>query len=336
MTLSDGYKAGVSYFGNRIPEHFVQRDLPDIVSHGCTYIVHTFSENDLQHYAGAMKTMVAATHAAGLEAWMDPWGVGGVFGGEAYSDFVVRNPDALQLKRNGTTAAMVCINSLKFSEYMRGWVDAAAETGADVVFWDEPHLYPGSEARLINTDWACCCTVCEELFLAKYGMPMPDILTPEIVEFREATVVGFLSQMCAYVKVQLMRNAVCLMPFDDDAHGIVHWEKVADIPGLDILGVTPFWQFFKQDRDVFVGRFAEKVVALAKMFGIESQVWLQGFLVPSGTEAELVKAAEKMRQAGVDNIAAWGFRGCDYMSSLRSEQPEEVWRVIDEVFRRLR
>ena len=143
-------KTGVSYFGNRIPEHFVNRDLPDIIAHGCTYIVHTFSENDLQHYATSLKSMVTATHEAGLEAYIDPWGVGGVFGGEAYSEFLPNNLDAWQTKLDGTPVPMACLNAPMFREFMRTWVDAAVELGADVIFWDEPHLYASS--GLNNTD----------------------------------------------------------------------------------------------------------------------------------------------------------------------------------------
>ena len=326
-------KTGVSYFGNRIPEHFVNRDLPDIIAHGCTYIVHTFSENDLQHYATSLKSMVTATHEAGLEAYIDPWGVGGVFGGEAYSEFLPNNLDAWQTKLDGTPVPMACLNAPMFREFMRTWVDAAVELGADVIFWDEPHLYDSS--GLNNTDRTCFCVVCKELFASKYGTPMPTTLTPEVAEFREDTVVGFLSDMCAEVKARGQRNAVCLMPFDDGTHGVTDWVKVAAINGLDILGVTPFWQFFKQDRDAFVGRFVEKVVAVSNDYGLESQLWLQAFLVPTGKEAELVLTAESASKAGVDSIAAWGFRGCDYMSSLRSERPEEVWRVIGETFRGL-
>ena len=326
-------KTGISYFGNRIPEHFAEHDLPDIVAHGCTYIVHTFSENDLQHYQGSLKAMVAATHAAGLEAYIDPWGVGGVFGGEAYSDFVPRNPDTWQLKQDGVSVPIACLNAPKFRDFMVGWVDAAVEVGADVIFWDEPHLYAPTDTG--SNDHTCWCGVCRELFQAKYGAPMPSTLTPEVVEFREDTVVEFLSKMCGYVKGLGVRNAVCLMPFDDEEHGVTHWEKVAAIPGLDILGVTPFWQLFKQDRDAFLSHFAEKVVALSNTHGLESQLWLQAFLVLAGSEADLALGANAAAEAGVQNIAAWGYRGCDYMSSLRSDQPEEVWRVIGETFKGL-
>ena len=327
-------KTGISYFGNRIQDHFAKIDLLDIVDHGCTYIVHTFSENDLQYYRGSLKAMVAATHQAGLEAYIDPWGVGGVFGGEAYSNFVPRNPDTWQVKSDGSPTPMACLNDSTFREFMHGWVDAAAEIGADVVFWDEPHLYAGTAAG--GNEWTCFCSVCRELFHSKFGADMPSALTSEVAAFREDTVVDFLAEMCAYAKSNGMGNAVCLIPFDDGVHGVTHWEKIASIPGLDILGVTPFWQFFQQDQDIFVAHFAEKVVTLSHTHALESQLWLQAFLVPSGTEAELARTAEIAIEAGVQNIAAWGFRGCDYMSSLRSERPEEVWRVIGEVFRRLR
>ena len=326
-------KTGISYFGNRISEHFVERDLPDIVAHGCTYIVHTFSENDLHHYKGSLKAMVAATHQAGLEAYIDPWGVGGVFGGEEYSDFVPRNSDTWQMKPDGSSVPMACLNSQKFRVFMHGWVDVAVEIGADVIFWDEPHLFAGSLAG--GNDWTCFCGVCRERFHSTFGTEMPTALTPEVAEFREDTVVGFLSEMCSYVKAKGYRNAVCLMPFDDEEHCVTHWEKIAAIHGLDILGVTPFWQFFQQERDEFVARFADKVVALSNTYSLESQLWLQAFLVNSGTEAELTITAQIAAEAGIQNIAAWGFRGCDYMSSLRSERPDEVWRVIGNTFKGL-
>ena len=89
-------ETGVSYYGSRILRH-VQADLEDIVDHGCTYVVHTFSEADLLFYRQTMAAIVKATHAAGLKAWLDPWAFGGVFGGEALSLYVARLPNHRQV-----------------------------------------------------------------------------------------------------------------------------------------------------------------------------------------------------------------------------------------------
>ena len=74
-------EVSVSYFGNRMPRHFIERDLPEMVQMGCTFVLHTFSEYDMDYYSGAVAEMVAASKHAGLDVYLDPWGVAGVFGG---------------------------------------------------------------------------------------------------------------------------------------------------------------------------------------------------------------------------------------------------------------
>ncbi|MCX7765746.1 MAG: hypothetical protein N2246_03455, partial [Candidatus Sumerlaeia bacterium] len=75
---------GVSYFGNRILR-YVEQDMRTLARLGCTFVVHTFSENDFYFYRGTMQEIVALSHAAGLTVYLDPWGVGKVFGGEAFT-----------------------------------------------------------------------------------------------------------------------------------------------------------------------------------------------------------------------------------------------------------
>src|SRR5919109_521194 len=132
-------ETGIAYFGNRILRH-VEADLEDMAAHGCTYVVHTFSEEDLRCYAGTMRSIVAATHAAGLRAWLNPWGVGGVFGGEALSLYAARFPKRQQVLSTGETVPVACPNWPEFRAAVRGWIDAALATGADVLFWDEPRF----------------------------------------------------------------------------------------------------------------------------------------------------------------------------------------------------
>ena len=88
-------KTGVSYFGNRILRH-VREDMEDIRAHNCDFVVHTVSEEDMAFYKGTMKDIVAVSRDAGLEVYLDPWAVGGIFGGETYSKFIQRNPILFQ------------------------------------------------------------------------------------------------------------------------------------------------------------------------------------------------------------------------------------------------
>ncbi|RKX53392.1 MAG: hypothetical protein DRP25_00415, partial [Thermotoga sp.] len=121
-------KYGVSYFGNRILKH-VEEDMKELKEIGFDVIVHTFSENDHKFYFRTMKDIVKLTRDLGMEVWIDPWGVGGVFGGEAFSNFLIENPSEWQITNRGRAVGSACFNSPKFREYMKRWLEAAVETG---------------------------------------------------------------------------------------------------------------------------------------------------------------------------------------------------------------
>ena len=324
-------KTGVSYFGNRMVEHFVSRDLPDIVAHHCTYVVHTFSENDLRFYKDTVGEMIRLTHQAGLKVYLDPWGVGGVFGGEAFSQFLLDNREAWQVNSKGEPVPGACLNSPEFKAMMRVWIDAAVDVGADVMFWDEPHFWQEGTPDQNIREWTCRCRVCLELFQEKYSERMPENLTTSVIEFRENVVMDFLSDLCTYAKEKGVQNAVCLSPFESESNGSTRWEKIAGIKSLDILGVTPFWSLFQKPLESFVGHYSRKVALLSERHGLVPQVWLQGFQIRVGNERDLIHAAHIAKENGIRNFAVWGFQGCGHMSSIRSDDPETVWRNIGEI-----
>ena len=331
----DGMKSGISYFGNRIPEHYRERDFPEIVSTGCTYVLHTFSEEDMRFYRESVREMVQDTRRAGLEVYVDPWGVGGIFAGEAFSDFLVQHPETWQVRADDMRVPAACPNNAQFRAYMREWLDAAAELAPDVVFWDDPHLYfppgPIGEGR----EWTCRCAQCQELYRQRYGQPMPVRMTPEVADFREDSLAEFIRWGCAYARGKGMRNTLGLLAFDDPEHTFVHWEKVAALPEVDALAVSIFPQLFHQERDRFVSQWARRTVELCRANGKEPVVWLQAFLIGAGEEEELAKIAEMAYQEGVRNVAAWGFRGCAHMPAIRCQRPDVMWQVIGETFRAL-
>ena len=159
-------KLGASYFGNRIVR-YVAQDMKNMVDHHCNYVIHTFSENDFHFYRGTMKEIVKVSHDAGLGVYIDPWGVGKVFGGEAFSDFVMNNPQALQVLSDGKPVGVACLNHPDFRAFMKDWIDAAVETGADCLFWDEPHFYLPSWMGGRQNTWGCLCAVCQQKFKTK-------------------------------------------------------------------------------------------------------------------------------------------------------------------------
>ena len=120
-------KRGVSYFGSRILRH-VRADLKSLRSAGFTYVVHTVSENDLRYYPGTMREIFAATRDLGMEAHADPWGVAGLFGGEAFSAFAAERPDLCQVDAHGGHHPALCPNRPEVHAFL-GWETTASTIG---------------------------------------------------------------------------------------------------------------------------------------------------------------------------------------------------------------
>jgi len=326
-------RTGVSYFGNRMPEHYRGRDLPEIAAAGCTYVLHTFSENDLAFYRETMGDIVAATHEVGLDVVFDPWGVGGVFAGEAESRLLLDHPDAWQQGSDGALVPAACPLSPDLRTLIERWVDATAAVGADSVLWDEPGFgAPGPD----GSRWTCRCARCQNEYRQSFGESMPLRQTPNVLAFREKLIIGLVEWCCRVAHERGLRNTVCLPAQEDHRASVQDWDAIARLQDVDALAVTPFWALWGKDVDPYVSQYAGRLVATCRANGREPQVWLQSFLIPTGREEEIARAADAAVAAGVEDIAAWGYRGCGHMSSLRCADPEAAWSAIGRMFRRFR
>ena len=327
-------KTGVSYYGNRIPHH-VKEDMEEIVRNHCTFVVHTLSENDLQYYAGTIKEIVHISHDAGLEVYLDPWGVGRVFGGEAYSRFVAEHPQTRQVLSDGSSPAAACFNQPAFREYMRLWTTAAIDMGADVLFWDEPHFIKVNSQNA-GDPWGCRCDACQRKFQQQFKQPLPLRFTPDVRRFRHDSVVDFLQEFCQLTRSKGRKNAVCFLPNqEDEKDELTFWRRLAGIETLDIVGTDPYWWSKKMDVAAFVGRYAQQIATIARENGKEGQIWVQNFMITPQTEEYVRTAIRTAYGAGIRNIAAWSYWGAGYMAWLRSENPERVWNILGEEFARL-
>ena len=355
-------QTGVSYFSSRDPRH-ARADLREMAGAGCTYVVHCFTETDLAYYRDAVRDIAAATREAGMEVWFDPWGLAGVFSGETFTRFPQDHPETWQLLSDGRRVAYACPNHPATREFLRGWVDACAEAGGDVLFWDEPHFYSGLGARDFSPAWACYCDHCRE----RFGGAIPDEFTPELKAFREASVVEVLAELCRYGHEKGMRNALCLLPTDLSAHGfpqpeerlkralerrfdgappgsveaIMHFgvgdfDTAAAIPDLDIFGVDPYWYIFGVEAEPFTRVYGEAAKAAAGKNNRDVQLWLQAFSVPEGREDELRTGVRVAEELDASHIAAWSYEATASMSQIRCARPEVVWSLLGEEFRRLR
>ncbi len=328
-------KLGVSYYGNRIPWR-VKDDLQAIREAGCMYIVHTFSEEDHQFYQPAMEQIVADSHALGLEVWLDPWGVGQVFGGETYSALVMKNLKLRQVSSTGELLPICCPNQPGFREYLLRWIETCAGYKPEVLFWDEPHfhIFPEAAGDAEPKLWACCCPECKKLFEKRFGHPMPDRLTREVRLFKEDCIVEFNRFLCDATKAKDMRAALCLLPFENSST-INDWEKAAAIPSLDIIGTDPYWRPRQPAVASHVGRASRRIADLAGRHNKEGQIWILNFNIPKGEEGKIKEAIEAAWGSGIRNLAAWSYFGAAYIS-LKAEDPAAVWKTLSSCYQDLR
>ncbi len=359
-------QTGVSYFSSRTLRH-VREDLRNIVDHGCTYVVHCYTETDLAYYRETMRAIADATREAGLEVWFDPWGVAGVFSGETLTRFPLDHPETWQVLSDGRRVGASCPNHPDTRKFLREWIDACAAAGGDVLFWDEPHFYTGLWRRDFSGAWACRCVVCLSLFHDRYRHPMPADFTLEVRAFRESSLTELLTDLCRYGHEKGMRNALCLLPTDLTARGFPQPEQrlrqalerrageanpgavesmmhvgvgdldtAAAIPGLDIFGCDPYWYLFGTDAESFMRAYGEAAKAAADERSLGLQLWVQAFSVPEGREEELRDGLRVAADVGATHVAAWSFEGTASMSQIRCARPEVVWSILGEEFRRLR
>lgn len=318
---------GVSYFGNRILRH-VAADMEDLASRGFTGVLHTFSENDLRWYRAQMSKIVAASHDVGLQVQVGPWGVAHLFGGEAESLFAAQRPDLGQVWADGRRIGAACPNQPEVRAFVKGWAEAAVESGADHLFWDEPHWAHPVRFDQPGDAWTCVCDVCRGLYRERYGEAMPGVLTPQVVAFREACLTELLSELVAHVRALGGRSTICLLPAADGLHAVDSWEPVAAIAGLDRIATDPYWSFFGRDAAAYVGEQSARVRALADANGIGGQIWIQGFKLGPEQEAEIHAAVAAARTAGVTDLWTWGYEACAHLTHLGTREPERVWEIL--------
>ena len=326
---------GVSYFGVRNPRHF-QRDLDDMARLGFTYVVLTFSENDHRFYQSSVAECVRLTQERGLRAYVDPWGVGGMFGGEAFTERGAWDLEAQQWRSDGRPLPLLCPNSDAARTYLSRWIDTVADVlHADAIFWDEPHFYlPFGEARAQGL-WACCCARCKERFTAAYGEPFPGVETPDVRRAKQAAIADLLGEVTTVAGDKGLRNIVCLLTDPDTLDDLeLKWEPYAAMAHIDVLAADPYPVFF--GRDVATTRvFCDVLRRLGDRYGKATQMWVQGFRVAQGMEPLLGQEMRLMAACGIRDIAMWSYLATAYMSSHACARPEQVWQVFTQTMAEL-
>ncbi|MCB1196552.1 hypothetical protein KDK77_10245 [bacterium] len=324
---------GISYFGIRFPDH-AYRDLEAIRQAGCTYVVHTLSEEDIQFNLSNMEKIVVKTKDLGLQAHLDPWGVAGIFGGETFSRYVALKPEVQQVASDGKRRPLACINHPDLWNLMYSWINAAVDIGADVIFWDEPHFFvPGWLDDTSPKDvWGCRCSICQQKFRVMFNEPMPHEETADVLAFKKASLLEFLGAMFRYTNRKNTKNTLCLLP-DEKLRDSGFWEPFVALPHLDGFGTDPYWIRKKQSEPDFnlaqyIRPFCVKVRQLAGKYGIRGHIWVQNFSIPNGWENDIADVIDIILSEGIKDISAWSYYGTKGMGILTSSCPETVWKTL--------
>ena len=326
---------GVAYHGNRMLTH-VREDLRDIVEHGFNNVVHMFSHNDWDRHKNIMGEIIKMTKDAGLDVWVDNWGLGGPPGDKSH--FLAYYPNAHQYYSNGEMAPVhACYNNQDFVQFTKNWIDVVLEAGGEKIFWDEPHLIGEDMKDGKPGKWTCRCTTCQKLFSERYGKPMPSVFTPEVAEFRLWTVANYFQTVTAYAKKHQMENIICVMM--DPSYGINldTMDQLCGIETLDNIGSDPYWHgkaHGYEDVYRYVYERSKQNMDVCAHFKKNHNLWVQAFMNETGTEEEIIAATDAIYDAGARNIFVWGYRGSD-ANDYRSSQPDAAWKAVGDAMARI-
>ena len=189
---AEGMSAGASYFGNRVPRHVAAGHAgagrARLHAACCTPSARTTSPTTAGHDA---RRLVAASHDAGLEVQIAPWGVCQMFGGEAESRFTAHNPEVGQVLETGRRTPVGLPEPPARARVLprvgrRGDRDRR-----------RPHLLgraalgriPSTSACRRSTGAATASTARE-----RFGRELPKELDDEVLAFREESLVDFIAR----------------------------------------------------------------------------------------------------------------------------------------------
>ena len=319
--------------------------MQDIRDSGFDYVVHCFTESDLLWGLESMREIVRISREIGLEVHLDPWGVAGVFGGEALSKYVTWNTDACQVMGDGSTVGVICLNQPKLLPFLKEWIDAGVDIGAMCSFSMNRtgiRATSGISAKVVGPGadrWSCRCAVCQELFRDAHGTDMPATRTAEVQKFRSDAVLRLTTELIGYAKSKGATTDLCLLPqgMTFDLVGVEDWDPFRRDSGTRYVWHRPLLAGWRSRADgAICSSERDRGPRSVRQTPVEDQYWVQGYGFPKGTEHEIADAIGIANEEGMTDIAIWSYRACEPMSKLWSEDIDASWAVVTETLARYR
>ena len=329
---------GVAYHGNRMLSH-AENDMKEIVRADMDVVLHMYSHTDWTRHKAVLKDMIAVSEHAGLEVWVDNWGLNGPPGD--ISHFLAYYPDSHTYWSDGEMLPThACLNSPDLRAFIKKWIDDVYEIGGRTVFWDEPHIpMRGREDGKIV--FGCRCARCQKLFAERYNRPMPetmdaDAMDADVLEFRNDTIVDYFREITAYSQSLGMKNVCCVMFVDSYRSDFDLLDRICSLPTMENIGTDPYWYGHKDVNPYqFVYERSKRTVDMAEQYKKDHNLWIQTYAVPRGREEEIIQATEAAYDAGARTILAWGFNGSE-SNTYRAENPLRTWEITVEAMKRIR
>ena len=338
---------GVAYHGNRMPSHY-RMDLEKIARADMDIVVHMLSHTDWERHAKVIKEMCRMTMDAGMDVWVDNWGLGGSPGDKSH--FLTAHPECRMVLSNGEMhPTQICLNQPEFRKFVRKWIDTVADMGVSSIIWDEPmvptkRIEPGSNTRY----YACACPTCKKIYEEKFGHEMTLHFDAEAEEFGIDTMVDFFRDVTDYSASLGLKNVTCLVPRYFFAAELKLIRRLAELPHMDNLGTDPYWSNYgagidpdwaKEHSDwqpyEYVYDRTKRMLEVTEQFGKEHNLWIQTHMVDAGHEEEIIWATEAAYDAGAKCILSWSFAGAE-SNNYRCGNPERAWEAQVEGMRRIR
>ena len=112
-------RTGVAYHGNRMPTH-ARADMAEIARAGMDIVVHMLSHTDWERHRSAMRDIFAISEDAGLEVWVDNWGLAGAPGDRSH--FLAYHPEAHSYYGDGIKHPyQICLNAPSYRQFVKDW-----------------------------------------------------------------------------------------------------------------------------------------------------------------------------------------------------------------------
>ncbi|MFH2144546.1 MAG: hypothetical protein ABII75_00745 [Candidatus Omnitrophota bacterium] len=309
-------RTGVSYMGHHNPKH-MKSDMEDLKRLGCDDLLLAAQENDFAYMNGKLNFLPKIAKDRGMKPIVIFWGLLNLFGGGKSSQFLLGNPGAHQVCKDGSWHPEGCYNNPVCLEYTKQLISRTAQMGFEGYFIDEP------------TGIDCYCPSCRRKFESMFSRPLEKALPEAVRNFRKKCVIDYIRDISEYTKNNhpQMETFCCLMPVDRAV-----WKDAAKVLTIDNLGTDIYWA--NEDNDVDEMRpLIKELAGFCKKEGKKHHQWLQAWGVKKGKEERIRAQGRILINEKPDALYVWAYEG-QVGTNEACEDPVCAWEAVCEILKK--